>query len=58
MSPNVIPLRGPAQSPSLNALLAEYRAACADLEARWPDVGVEDLRRVVAAFDAFREAMR
>lgn len=38
--------------------LRRYEAARADLERRWPDVGVEDLRRVVAAFDAFQEAMR
>lgn len=43
-SPDAVALRG-------------YEAARADLERRWPNVGVEDLRRVVAAFDAFQAVM-
>lgn len=36
--------------------LAEYEAARDALAQRWPNVGVEDLRAVVVAFDRFAEA--
>lgn len=54
----VIPLRAAVPAPLVDRLYQTYEAARADLERRWPNVGVEDLRRVVAAFDAFQSAMR
>lgn len=54
----VVRLRAAAPASQADALHSAYQAARADLERRWPNVGIEDLRRVVAAFDAFQRAMR
>jgi len=54
----VIPFRAAEHALEIHRVYDAYAAARADLERRWPDVDMEDLRRVVAAFDAFREAMR
>jgi len=37
-------------------LFDRYCAATRELSAKWPRAGVEDLRKVVAAYDAFAAA--
>lgn len=50
-------VRLPRRPDAAARLWAAYERARDSFVARWPDVGVEDMRAVVSAFDAFAVAL-